>query len=263
MDVSIACEPKHVPKPRFSDPKRMNRLLFGVYYEEDIYDKFCQKLPGAMRLFARRIPPAIRARNLIFVHVPRVAGTSITRALYGPGCIHHHSMRYFRALDPAFARAASSFALLRDPFDRFLSAFAFVRSRGSESCRLADVFVAETAHIATVDDFLSYLEERDDFALDFVMRRQSWFVCDLQSGVPLVKNLFLYGQDDAALAAYLKQHGVDELPWLNRSVRAPLVLSAAQRGRIEKIYAADFALIEAVRKQRSIDPLNPQSVAAQ
>jgi hypothetical protein len=162
-------------------------------------------------------------------------------------------MRYFRTVDPAFAAEVPSFALLRDPFDRFASAYSFVRARGTEGCRLADVFVAETAHIATADDYLSYLEERGDLALDFVMRRQSWFVCDLKTGAPLVKTLFLYGQDEAALAAYLRPHGVGSLPWLNRGVRGPLLLSPRQRRRIERVYADDFALIESVRKQRALD----------
>ena len=49
------------------------------------------------------------------------------------------------------------------------------------------------------------------------MRPQSWFVCDLETGAPLVKRLFLYGQDDVALADYLEAHGVAKLPWLNPS----------------------------------------------
>ena len=106
----------------FPDPKSLNHALFGAWYEEDIYDKFCTGFPGVMRAFWWRIPSAMRARNLIFVHVPRVAGTSIVRTLYGEGCIHHHSMRYYRALDPDFAQSAGSFALLRDPLERFASA---------------------------------------------------------------------------------------------------------------------------------------------
>lgn len=250
MDISIACQPVPQRARRLADPKRINRALFGAYYEEDVYDTFCRRLPLAMRAFWFRIDPAVRARNLIFVHVPRVAGTSIARALYGPKTTRHHSMRYFQALDPAFAQGAQSFALLRDPFDRFVSSYAFVRSRGTESCRLADVFVADTAHVATVDDYLSYLELRDDLSLDFVMRRQSWFVSDLKSGAPLVKNLFLYGEDAAPMAAFLRPYGVGELPRLNGSNRAPLVLSRRQRSRIEKIYANDFALIEQVRRRR-------------
>jgi hypothetical protein len=207
------------PRPLFFDPKRVNRALFGAWYEEDIYDGFCAALPRAMRLFRRRIPAAMRARNLIFVHVPRVAGMSITRALYGEGCIHHYSMRYYRSLDPAFAQAAGSFALLRDPFERFASAYAFVRAGGTSSSRLSDVFLRQTADIASVDDYLAFLERRGPLDLDFVMRPQSWFVCDPLTAEPLVKDLFLLGEDSAALAAYLAPQKIGPLP-LDQS-RAP------------------------------------------
>jgi hypothetical protein len=249
MDLSTALR-----RLKLLDSKRINRVLFGVTYEDDIYEKFCRLAPGVMRAFAFRIDRGMRAHNLIFVHVPRVAGVSIAQALYGEGHTRHYSMRYFRVLDPGFAERAQSFALLRDPYDRFLSAYAFVRAGGSESTRLSDVFAADTAGIASVDDYLSYLERRDDLSLDFVMRRQSWFVCDLQTGAPLVKNLFLLGEDEAALADYLRPHGVTRLPWLNRSQRTPLQLDATQRRRIEKLYASDFALIERVRGQRARNP---------
>lgn len=239
------------PRLASTDPKRINRVLFGAWYEEDIYDRFCTGLPLAMRAFRSRIPQAMRDRNLIFVHVPRVAGTSIVRSLYGQGCIRHHSMRYYRALDPAFAKAADSFALLRDPLDRFASAFAFVRGGGTPICRLSDVFVRQTAQVRTVDDYLAFLDGRGPLDLDFVMRPQSWFVCDSESRAPLVKNLFLYGEDEDALAAYLAPHGVGSLPWLNRASRATLLLNARQRRRIEQLYADDFALIESLRAERA------------
>ncbi len=233
------------------DSKAINRALFGAYYEEDIYDIFCGSMPRAMRIFQWRIDEAIRRRNLIFVHVPRVAGTSIAQALYGPRCTRHHSIRYYKTVAPDFCAGADSFAVLRDPFDRFASAYAFVRSGGTKTCRLSDVFVRQTAHLGSVNDYLSFIEDRDALSLDFVMRPQSWFVCDLETGMPLVKRLFLYGQDGAALAAYLKPHGVKRLPWLNLSARIPLVLSARQKRRIEKIYARDFELVEKLRSRRA------------
>ena len=239
-----------LPSLKWPDPKRVNRALFGAYYEEDIYDRFCTAVPGVMRLFRGRIPAAMRARNLIFVHVPRVAGTSISTALYGPSTTHHQSARYFRALDPAFFARAGSFALLRDPFDHVASGFGFIRAQGASDCSLSRVFAEQTAHIRTVDDYLSFIEGRGTFDLDFTMRPQSWFVCDLKSGRPLVKNLFLYGEDSTALAAYLNSYGVASLPWLNRGDRAPLDLTERQRARIRAIYAQDFALIESVRAAR-------------
>lgn len=238
-------------QPRFPDSKRINRALFGAYYEEDIYDKYCGLMPRAMRFFHWRIEDAVRRRNLIFVHVPRVAGTSITQALYGPRCTRHHSIRYYKTVAPSFWAGADSFAVLRDPFDRFSSSYAFVRSGGTQTCRLSDVFLHQTARLRGVDDYLSFIEDRDALSLDFVMRPQSWFVCDLKTGAPLVKRLFLYGRDDARLSDFLKTHGVDELLWLNPSMRNPLELSARQQRRIEKIYARDFELVGALRYRRA------------
>ena len=244
------------------DAKSLNRTLCGAWYEEDIYDKFCTAVPQVMNAFWWRIPPAMRARNLIFVHVPRVAGTSVTRALYGEGCIHHHSMRYFRALDPGFARSAASFALLRDPFERFASAYAFVRAGGTVLSRLSTVFQRQTAQIASVDSYLDFIEERGPLDLDFVMRPQSWFVCDLQTAEPLVKDLFVLGEDGAALSAYLSRYKVGALPWINRAPRAALMLGARQRRRIERFYAADFALIESVRRAKQARNLSRTAAIA-
>ena len=252
-----------VPRLLAADPKRINRAVFGAWYEEDIYDRFCSGVPHAMRTFRRRIPQAMRDRNLIFVHVPRVAGTSIVRTLYGGGTIRHHSMRYYRALDPIFAQSAGSFALLRDPLDRFASAFAFVRGGGTSICRLSDVFARLTEHVRTVDDYLAFLEGRGPLDLDFVMRPQSWFVCDSVTGAPLVKNLFLYGEDDAALAAYLAPQKVGTLPWLNRAPRATWLLNDRQRHRIERLYADDFALIESVRAERAKMARDQSRIAAE
>jgi hypothetical protein len=246
---------------QFPDSKVIHRALFGAFYEEDIFDKFCGALPNAMRLFRWRIDAAIRQRNLIFVHVPRAAGTSIARALYGPRCTRHYSIRYFRTVAPDFWAGADSFAVLRDPFDRFASSYAFVRGGGTVSCRLSDVFVRQTAHLKSVDDYLSFVAERDDLSLDFVMRPQSWFVCDLKTGAPLVKRLFLYGQDDAHLAAYLKTQGVAQLSRLNMSERMPLLLSVRQKRRIEKIYARDFALVETLRCRDAREDWNIARIA--
>jgi hypothetical protein len=250
-------------RPRVLDSKQIHRALFGAFYEEDVYDKFCGLAPRAMRLFHWRIDAEMRRRNLIFVHVPRVAGTSIARALYGPKCTRHHSIRYYKTVAPAFWASADSFAVLRDPFDRVASAYAFVRTGGTEICRLSDVFVRQTAHLRCMDDYLSFIEERNDLSRDFVMRPQSWFVSDLITGELLVKRLFLYGRDDEALGTFLKGHGVDKLPRLNPSIRNPLELSSGQKRRIERIYARDFELVEALRGWRAGGALRLASVAAE
>jgi hypothetical protein len=229
---------------RARDSKRLNRALFGAYFEEDIFEQYCIRLPRAMRAFSWRIPSGMLRRNLIFIHVRRAAGTSITRALYGPRHKRHHSMRYYRAVNPAFCERARSFSVLRDPIDRFVSAYFFVRGGGTAICPLARVFADATAGLRGIDDYLSFIEDRDPLELDFVMRPQSWFVCDLQTGIPLVDELFLFGEQ--RLMDYLRFHGVTALPHLNPSERQHLMLSSRQKSRIERLYAQDFVLFERV-----------------
>ena len=55
-----------LPAP-FADPKRINRALFGAYYEEDIYDRACTALPFLARGLWWRMPEAMRWRKLYIV----------------------------------------------------------------------------------------------------------------------------------------------------------------------------------------------------
>jgi hypothetical protein len=115
-----------------------------------------------------------------------------------------------------------------------------------------------------MDDYISFIEERDMPMLDFVMRPQSWFICDLKTGQPLVKHLFLYGRDHEALSAYLSAHGVARLPWLNKSIQMPLDFSARQKSRIQKIHQGDFQLMERMKDARALrDILRTAGVAAE
>jgi hypothetical protein len=236
------------------DPKRINRLLFGVYFEDDIYERFCRKFPRLMRLFWWRMDPVFRRRNLLFIHVPRAAGMSVARALGAAGT-RHYSARYFATIDPGWFAATPSFALIRDPIDRFISGYSYMRAAGAEGVHMAAVIADQTRHITSVDAYLDYLESRDVFDLDFVMRPQCWFVTDLDGQV-MVKKLFILGEDDAALAEYLKPQGIDAIPHVNRSRRQTLELTDAQRRRVEKIYAGDFALIDSLRAQRAAAAAN-------
>ena len=72
-----------------------------------------------------------RVKGVIFVHVPRNRGTSVSRALYGRG-IKHYSARFYRDLDRNLFNSTPSFALIRDPIDRFVSAYHFINQAGTQ-----------------------------------------------------------------------------------------------------------------------------------
>ncbi|RYG56602.1 MAG: hypothetical protein EON56_03840 [Alphaproteobacteria bacterium] len=190
------------------------------------------------------VRPEIRRTNVVFIHVPRAAGTSIATALYGRP-IWHRSVRVHLMRSRSFFDQAHSFAVLRDPFDRVQSCYAYVMAGGAQN-RLNEAQRKRTAHLKSMDDYLSHVADYPPLQLDCVMRSQTWFVCDLNSDRPLVKDLFVYGRDDEALGGYLAKFGVSKVPRLNASDRTDTPLTVRQRSRIETLYRSDFELIAAV-----------------
>jgi hypothetical protein len=67
----------------------------------------------------------------LFVHIPKVAGSSIEKALYDSwGKVGHHKAKTYLEADPEKFRAYYSFAFVRNPYDRFVSAYEYLRQGG-------------------------------------------------------------------------------------------------------------------------------------
>ncbi len=67
----------------------------------------------------------------IFIHVPKCAGTSIANALYGVSEVQHYPLIDFFLYDRRRYMDYFKFAVLRDPVDRFISAFSFLKRGGT------------------------------------------------------------------------------------------------------------------------------------
>jgi len=93
------------------------KAFFGIY-------EFIRN--GAGR---RVLPPQVLAQRILFVHIPKNAGTSISHALYGKE-IGHHPISWYRERFPHTMTQLPSFAIIRDPVTRFLSAFLFLKNGG-------------------------------------------------------------------------------------------------------------------------------------
>ena len=77
---------------------------------------------------------AFHSHGVVFVHVPRCAGTSIEAALFGLDLYsQHYTLPQLEAMlglnDDAGADRFYRFTIVRDPVERFLSAFAYLLSR--------------------------------------------------------------------------------------------------------------------------------------
>lgn len=65
----------------------------------------------------------------IFIHVPKTAGTSIAMALFGEGSRHVPYFEFERANAKKFRRFFK-FAFVRNPWDRLVSTYSFLRRGG-------------------------------------------------------------------------------------------------------------------------------------
>lgn len=76
--------------------------------------------------------PANDRLQCIFTHIPKCAGISIDESLFGEK-IGHKNYIDFKVYDARRCRRYFKFTVVREPIDRFISAFRFLKSGGRNS----------------------------------------------------------------------------------------------------------------------------------
>ena len=218
---------------------------FGVRLVSDIPER-CGDLGVRPWIDAKRRArlAAIRDAGVLFIHVPKNGGMSISHALYGMQ-IRHPSIRYYQCVAPDIVASMPSFAVIRDPIDRFLSAFAYAQAGGSRDNAVSLPFRADYAAFRSIDDAIDHVARaRSPYHVDHIFRLQSWYVTDRDGGLAVDR---LIAMDDLAEGlSGLPGIGGFGLPRINRSRGVKPALSAAQIARIRELYRADFALLATV-----------------
>lgn len=128
----------------------------------------------------RSLYSAFEDAGLVFIHVPRCAGTSISRAIYPVWVDHFTLADQLRDLPDPLLRLPR-FAVLRNPWDRLVSAWSFARA-GTGLDGSVDVRQPSTYRSADFTDFTRFVREwlpgQDYAGLDPIFRCQADFVTD-------------------------------------------------------------------------------------
>lgn len=154
-------------------------LLRELYY----------RLPPAVRgalLVKRRSPIWLRA-GIVFVHIPKAAGTSINHALYGQFIGHA------RAVDidhwgSAEVKALPSFAVTRNPWDRLVSAFRYGQRLHQFDWKMnrsvPRVIRDQVPRHESFGKFVTeWLRHQDPARLNQIFQPQANFICDAKGNL--------------------------------------------------------------------------------
>jgi hypothetical protein len=220
----------------------------GVSLVGDIYERACEKGLGLpIDAKRRRRLRSVRQARTLFIHIPKNAGMSIAQALYGEQ-IKHATIRYYAKAAPRLLWRTPSFAVLRDPVARFVSAFNYAQAGGSRHNQISTPFRDRYMAFETIDDALDHLEAATSlYQIDHIFRPQSWYITD-RAGKVIVDRLFLLEEFDR-VRRFLALRSIPDVPHLNHVEKAPTALSDTQVDRIRRFYARDFELVEALHDE--------------
>jgi hypothetical protein len=195
-----------------------------------------------------------RKHNAVFVHVPKNAGLS-TYKMFGMDKPHdtHSPVAGYIAADPAFFAGAVKFAIVRNPWDRLVSGFHYLKHkpvstnarRWVEDELWADQYLSD---IYSFDNFLYALRTPKYRRIVLTWRHfmpQNYFLTTGRSGI-LVDHLVRFEHLEAGLDAVAARIGVPiSMVRLNHSGRAPYAeyyRDPDDIALVGKMYARDIEL---------------------
>jgi hypothetical protein len=181
-------------------------------------------------------------RESIFLHIPKAAGSSVSEAVYGHQ-VGHWRLSDCMAADATATRNYFTFSFVRDPLDRFVSAFHFLAAGGMNK---KDVEFA-SRHIkgCSLDEFAERVYNIPDLLNKVHLQTQASFLISSESSrtiaVDFVGRFENMAQDFAEVANRL---GIEpELPVRNTGPKRNCVqASKATRTIVRQVYAEDYAL---------------------
>lgn len=183
-------------------------MPIGERIRGSLWDKY-RMLPQSIRyaVLVKQRAQLWREAGIVFMHVPKAAGTSINLALYGQW-MGHARARDLKRWAPADVKALPSFAVTRNPWDRLVSAYRFAtRGRGVGGGFEASPWRAERyrgPEFETFERFATGWLRRGHIWLDPIFQPQCSWICDRRGNV-LVNHVGRI-EDLGPTFSFLEQH---------------------------------------------------------
>ncbi len=230
--------------------KNINRTFWGNITAK--YKEFRRRQRAAKIYLTKEKPfpgdyyslKAFDYYRTIFIHIPRTAGVSIAKALFGNLAGGHLT---YKAYEKIFSNWTMKkyfiFSFVRHPYTRLCSAFSFLKAGGMND------FDKEFSQ-----KYLKNFESLDDFVLNFLNSKtiysyphftpQYEFLINSQNQIQIdfIGKFENLQQDFEYVTRKLKIK--TQLPHLNKSRHLNCELTAQAKDKIYQIYRQDFEIFD-------------------
>lgn len=117
--------------------------------------KIAVRLSGRPTGVSNELQKKIAELGSIFIHIPKCAGNAVQQSLFGEVVFGHQTIRQYQvALPSAVYRDAWKFTVTRDPWERIVSAWKFLKAGGYHA-EDAKYFAENLSQYPSFDHFVN------------------------------------------------------------------------------------------------------------
>lgn len=234
-----------LPKSNFfwSLPHNIRRLIYWI--KNPFLYKYFHNLKKGTSKTNYSLKEALK-KQVIFIHIPKAAGISINKALFGNFGGGHLSFRHYQLI---FSKKQFDkfykFTIVRNPYDRLLSAYYFLKKGGMNE---KDKIFAKN-HIDNYKNFedfiLNWLNE-DNIYKDIHFYPQAYFICDSKRNIA-VNHWGYYENIEEEIKMISTQLNLNiKLKKFNKTDHKKIgyrkYYNTEMRRIVERVYKTDFSL---------------------
>jgi hypothetical protein len=180
--------------------------------------------------------------GIVFIHIPKSAGTSVCDSLYGSRVGHFTLDEMKQSSDYASLDDLPRFSIVRDPAKRLYSSYKYARNGGGADGSISPDPAYESPQFRNFSAFLSeWLQYQELHDLDRIFWPQSSFLCGANSSMDFVGKV----EEMELTEKWLQENYSSDvkIPHLNRGQNASASsgISAEDMRIIRDVYETDYS----------------------